>query len=151
MPLREAMRTLEHLVDLGWIRYIGVSNFSVEELEIARSFLSKYDVVVNQMKYSLMDRRIERDVLPYCSREEITVMAYSPLERGILARNYVLRDIGKKYGRSACQVALNWIILHKNVMAIPKSEKISRLKEFADSMNWKLSYEDFEFLNRYFK
>ena len=66
MPLREAMKTLENLVDTGFIRYIGVSNFNLELLEEARSYLSKYDIVVNQVKYNLLDRTIEKDLLPYC-------------------------------------------------------------------------------------
>ncbi len=58
------------------------------------------------MKYSLMDRRIERDMLPYCLRKVITVIAYYLL-KGNSERNYVLRDIGRKYDRSAYHVALN--------------------------------------------
>ncbi|RLI64966.1 MAG: aldo/keto reductase [Candidatus Asgardarchaeum californiense] len=151
VPLSETMKAMEKLVEMGLVRYIGVSNFNVSEMEEARNALSKNDIVVNQVKYNLLDRSIERDVLPYCQREKITIMAYTPLAKGELARNPILKEIGKKYGKTAAQVALNWLISKDHVMAIPKASSLNHVEENAGAMGWRLSPDDVKFLNEKFK
>ncbi|MDK2384918.1 MAG: aldo/keto reductase, partial [Candidatus Korarchaeota archaeon] len=85
-PLEETLRAMEELVSEGIVRYIGVSNFSLDLLKRARELLEHNDVVTNQVEYSLRVREPEEDLLPYCQRERITLMAYSPLDRGRLAK-----------------------------------------------------------------
>jgi len=150
IPFSETAKAMERLVDEGLARYIGVSNFTASEMEKFRNCLSKYDIVVNQVKYSLLDRKIETDVLPYCQREKILVMAYTPLEKGRLAKLSKLKEIGKKYGKTAAQVALNWLICHDWVMAIPKAIRVEHIEENAGAMGWRLSDKDFEELNKIF-
>ncbi len=101
VPLRETMRAMEELVERKLTRFIGVSNFDTELMEEARGYLSKNDIVVNQVEYNLLDRSIERDVLPYCIKEHILVMAYSPLARGRLSKDKFLQEIGARYGKTA--------------------------------------------------
>ena len=125
IPLRETMEAMEKLVERDLVRYIGVSNFDVSQMEETISYLCKNDMVVNQVEYSLLDRSVERDVLPYCTQQQVTVMAYTPLAKGRLSRNEFLRRIGQKYEKSATQVALNWLIAKENVIAIPKAIKSS--------------------------
>ncbi|MHA1616200.1 MAG: aldo/keto reductase [Candidatus Njordarchaeales archaeon] len=148
MPMRELMRALESLVEQGLVRYIGVSNFSVELVEEARSYLSREDIVANEVKYSLRDRRVEKDLLPYAQKEKITIIAYTPLEKGSLARDKTLAKIGEKYGKTAAQVALNWLISKPGVVAIPKAGREDHLRENAGAMGWRLSKEDIGYLNR---
>src|ERR1700730_6166421 len=83
VPIEETMGAMEELVERGKIRFIGVSNFSVSELRKAQLALSKYRVVSNQVRYSLVDRSLEVDLLRYCAENKITVIAYSPLAHGI--------------------------------------------------------------------
>ena len=78
IPLAETMQAMDELVDQGKIRFVGVSNFSVAQIEEAQA-ASKNPVVSNQVIYSLAKRGIEEDVLPYCQENGITVIAYSPL------------------------------------------------------------------------
>ena len=150
MPLRDVMRALEKLVNDGLVRFIGISNFSVREMEEARSYLSYTDIVANQVKYSIADRSIERDILPYAQREKITIIAYTPLEHGRLARNKILAEIGKKYNKTAAQVALNWLISKPRVVTIPKAGSIEHVKENLGAMGWRLSRDDIEYLDREF-
>ncbi len=150
MPLRDVMRALEKLVNDGLVRFIGISNFSVREMEEARSYLSYTDIVANQVKYSIADRGIERDILPYAQREKITIIAYTPLEHGRLARNKILAEIGKKYNKTAAQVALNWLISKPRVVTIPKAGSIEHVKENLGAMGWRLSRDDIEYLDREF-
>lgn len=144
VPLSETMRAMEELVDRGIIRYIGVSNFDLSLLLEAQHVMKKYEVVVNQVKYSLADRHVERELLPYMEKEGMALMAYTPLERGRLARNQCLAKIGGKYGKTAAQVALNWLIWRKNVIAIPKAANPNHIKENFGAMGWRLSKEDHE-------
>jgi diketogulonate reductase-like aldo/keto reductase len=86
IPISETMRAMEKLANDGLIRHIGVSNFSVQQMKDAQNALSKHHVVSNQVEYSLVDRSIESDILPYCQKNKITVIAYSPLGQGKIPR-----------------------------------------------------------------
>ena len=139
IPIKETMRAMEYLVDKGMVRYIGVSNFSIRQVEEARSSLAKYELVSNQVKYSLLDRSIEKDLLPYCQREGLTVIAYSPLDKGNLVR-FEKRgeNLIKKYNKSFAQIALNWLISKPMVIAIPKTSKLTHLMEIYHSQGWRI-------------
>lgn len=140
VPLAGTMKALEALQREGKIRHIGVSNFAVRDLEEARASLSRTDIVANQVHWSLLHRTIEDEILPYCAKEGIAVLPWSPLEKGILAGKYhagnkpgdevrkssrLLRDgnlaeianlverlraIGANHGKTLVQVALNWLM-----------------------------------------
>ncbi|AFK21698.1 morphine 6-dehydrogenase like protein [Pyrococcus sp. ST04] len=143
--IKQTLHALEDLVDEGIIRYIGVSNFDLELLRRSQEVMRRYEIVVNQVKYSLMDRTPEETgLLEYMKKEGMTLMAYTPLEKGILARNKCLEEIGKKYGKTAAQVALNYLIWEDNVVAIPKAIRKEHVKENAGAMGWRLSKEDRE-------
>ncbi|MCS7215201.1 MAG: aldo/keto reductase [Thermodesulfovibrio sp.] len=151
IPIKETMEAMESLVNESLVRFIGVSNFNVYEMEEARKVLKNTDIVVNQVEYNLTYRKIERDILPYCIKNNITVMAYCPLGRGVLPKNQFLREIGLKYNKTAAQVALNWLIQKERVMAIPKSSKIKHVIENAQSTGWRLSIEDIEIIEKFFR
>src|SRR3989442_9459583 len=88
VPLRETMRALEALHRAGKIRHIGVSNFAVRDLKEARSHLSRVDIASNQVRYNMLQRNVEEEVLPYCKREGIAILAWSPIGKGILSGKY---------------------------------------------------------------
>ncbi|MDW8034386.1 MAG: aldo/keto reductase [Nitrososphaerota archaeon] len=79
IPLQESMRAMNRLVDEGKVKYIGVSNFSLEQLKRANEASPKYEIVSNQVEYNLLKRRIEKDLLPYCEKNNIVILAYRPL------------------------------------------------------------------------
>lgn len=151
VPIEESIKAMERLIEQGVVRFIGVSNFNISQTERARESLSKTAIVVNQVEYSLNNRRIERDLLPYCIKNRINVMAYSPLDRGILAKNQLLREIGMKYGKTAAQVALNWLINKAGVIVIPKSIKISHIIENSQAVGWRLKEEDLALIDENFR
>ena len=143
--IKETLHALEELVDEGLIRYIGVSNFDLELLKRSQEAMRKYEIVANQVKYSLRDRWPETSgLLDYMKRERIALMAYTPLEKGSLARNPCLAEIGRPYGKTAAQVALNYLIWEENVVAIPKAGSKAHLEENFGAMGWRLSKEDRE-------
>lgn len=156
IPIRETMRAMERLVKDGKVRFIGVSNFSVKELKETMESLAREEIVSNQVEYSLLDRSIELDVLPFCERERITVIAYSPLARGMLSEPgrglsreeyMVLRSLSEKYGKSIAQIALNWLIEKEIVVAIPKAIKVEHVRENAGAAGWRMNREDYALLS----
>src|SRR3990172_5733148 len=88
IPMRETMKALERLQRAGKIRHIGVSNFAVRDLEEARSALSRTDIVSDQVRYNLLQREVESELLPYCRREGIAILAWSPMGKGVLTGKY---------------------------------------------------------------
>ena len=155
IPLSESMRAMERLYKDGKIRYIGLSNFSPIQIEEARSYLSTTDVVAIQAEYSLYNRKIEADLIPYCFRSGMTVVAYSPLARGALLadlkkpaerRIQLLMELAEKYSKTPVQIALNWVIWHDQVIAIPKALQKQHLEENAGAAGWKLTKEDYDII-----
>ena len=147
IPIAETMGAMEELVDAGKVRYIGVSNFSVGLMEEAQAALSRARIVSNQVEFSLTERSIEPEVLPYCQANGITVIAYSPLARGLgnLERGAgarALADVAARNGRTVAQVALNWCLYHDRVMVIPKTNASMRVEENCGASGWSLSDED---------
>lgn len=90
IPFSKTFRAMEKLYNEGKIRAIGVSNFAVRDLKEARSLLSRTEIVSNQLRYNLVQREIEQEVLPYCNRNRITTIAWSPLAQGLLGEKYSL-------------------------------------------------------------
>jgi len=147
IPIGETMRAMERLVDDGKVRFIGVSNFSLLELEEAMSSMSRYDVVSNQVLYNPLDRGIEEDLLPFCRKNGITIIAYRPLGKGrLLEEPYRsrLEQLSRKYGKTPAQLILNWVIRHENVIAIPKTIRKDHLDEILGSAGWRMDSEDYE-------
>jgi len=142
VPVEHQIAVLEGLVEKGYARYMGVSGFDKDLLERALGVTRKHEIVADQVKYSVLDRRIERSLLPFCVERGVTVQAYTPIERGRVADVEVLRTIAMKYGKTPVQVALNFLISRPRVVAIPKSERVERVKEFIGAMGWRLSPED---------
>jgi len=157
IPIAETMKAMEKLVRDGKVRFIGVSNFSVEQTREAQEALSTVDVVSNQVEYSLLDRSIEANLLPYAEKEHITIIAYSPLARGQIAMGSVREDrwrtideVAAKVGKTRNQIALNWLITKQSVVAIPKSANPAHLRENLGGQGWKLPHEDYDALSRAF-
>jgi diketogulonate reductase-like aldo/keto reductase len=146
VPIEDTMRAMGELLDSGKIKFVGVSNFSVDETKDAQHFLSKGKIVSNQVEYNLSERSIESDLMPYCVKERITIIAYSPLARGNSLRGgpKILDELASKYKKTRSQIILNWITSHENTIAIPKSDSVEHTKENCGASGWRLSPEDVE-------
>ena len=155
IPIKETMRAMEHLVDESSIRFIGVSNFSVNSLREAQESLSKYQIVSNQVEYNLLNRSIEKDLLPFAEKERITIMAYSPFATGhILSYSgrgrETLEQLAEKYNKTFAQICLNWLISKKPVIAIPKAISLEHLEENVGAAGWEMEREDYEIIDKVF-
>lgn len=147
------------LVDSGLVKYVGVSNFSVKDLEEAQAAMANVPIVSNQVLYSLKRREIERDLLPYCEENRVTVIAYTPLADGSLAvrpklrperRMQLLEKVAAQAGKTMAQVALNWCTSRSSVIAIPKSNSLERTIENCGASGWRLAPEQVDTLDQAF-
>jgi diketogulonate reductase-like aldo/keto reductase len=156
IPISETMKAMEHLAAEGKIRHIGVSNFSVQQTREAQEALSKHSLASNQVEYSLLDRSIEPDLLPYSEKEHVTIIAYTPIAKGKISQGgggerwRLLDQIALKHDKTRIQVALNWLVAKQPVVAIPKAASLDHVRENAGAVGWQMSKEDHEILDKAF-
>ena len=143
VPITETMNAMEELVGAGKVRYIGVSNFSVQQTKEARQALSKSDLASNQVEYSLSNRSVEAGVLPYCAKEGVSLIAYSPLARGQIDRS-IPGELLQRYGMTEAQAMLNWVTRREHVLAIPKASDLRHVEENASSVSVRFEQGEYE-------
>lgn len=142
----------EQLRAAGRIRAWGVSNFSVAQMEDLLRVPDGQRCATNQVPYSLRNRRIESDLLPWCQQHHMPVMAYSPLggDKNLLVADQTLAQIGAVHGCSAAAVALAWVIRGGNVIAIPESGSPAHVRENAAALSIALTPGDLQKLETAF-
>jgi diketogulonate reductase-like aldo/keto reductase len=154
-PLSETMRAMEKLVAEGLVKYIGVSNFDVEDLMETEQVLQTEQIACNQVLYNLRDRGIERRLLPYCSKKRIAVMGYAPFGHGNFPspssrEGNLLLEIGRIHNRTPKQVALNYLTRHPSTFTIPKTTRSERVKENSGGVGWQLTEDEANEIDRAF-
>lgn len=146
-PLEETMRALETLVEQGKARLIGVSNFDVDEVQEAQSYLRSVPLACDQVLYHLKERGPEAHLLPYCTKEHIALVGYTPFGRGRFPRKEaephgLLGRIAAAHGKTVRQVILNFLTRERNAFAIPKASRVEHVEENAGAAGWRLTAED---------
>ena len=148
--LAETVEGFGRLQQGGKIKAWGVSNFDVPDMEELFKLECGSNCAANQVLYNPESRGIEFDLLPWCERNGVAVMAYSPVgQGGDLLHSAVLKSIAKAYSISAAQVALAWC-MRKEVLAIPKAGSVGHVEENAQSTNLKLSSDDLATIDKVF-
>jgi diketogulonate reductase-like aldo/keto reductase len=142
----------EQLRAAGKIRAWGVSNFDVSQMEDLFRVPDGHRCATNQVPYSLNNRHIERDVLPWCTQHEVPVMAYSPLggDKNLVVGDRTLVQLGASHSCSAAAVALAWAIRSGNVIAIPESGTPAHVKDNAAALSIALTPQDLKTLDAVF-
>ena len=148
IPIRETMSAMEDLVREGKVRYVGVSNFSVRQTKEAEIALPKSELVSNQVEYSLANRSAEARILPYCEKEGLTLIAYTPLAKGRVPKELIPRAICAKYNVTPIQVMLNWVTRSESVVAIPKSADVKHIEENMSSVACRFLDEEYSEIGR---
>lgn len=152
-PIGETMRAMEELVAAGKIRFLGVSNFDVDELREAMRALSRERIASNQVLYNLSSRGIEGDLIPFCAAEGITVVGYTPFgnwPRAGSAGLRVLSEIGTRHGKTPHQVALRFLTRTPELFAIPKASQVGHVEENAGAADFELDDVDIAAIDRAF-
>ena len=143
--------TFESLRAEKRIRYWGVSNFQVADMEDLYRVRDGDHCATNQVQYNLRDRSIERELLPWCERHGVPIMAYSPLgQGGDLLRNAALAGVAERHQCSPAAIALAWTIRGGHVIAIPESGSPAHVRENAVALSLRLTDADLAELDRGF-
>jgi diketogulonate reductase-like aldo/keto reductase len=144
-PLEDTIQAFETLVRNGKILSWGVSNFDVDDLEEVTRIAGAARPACNQVLYHLQERAIEHAVLPWCARQNIAVVAYTPFGQSAGAFDArttsggVLHAVAKAHGATARQVALAFLLRHPDVFAIPKAASLAHVADNAGAMALRLS------------
>jgi diketogulonate reductase-like aldo/keto reductase len=129
IPLEETVAGFEELRADGLIRYWGVSNFDLVDLERLLRVEGGSAVQTDQVLYNLGRRGIEWKLLPWCLQHGLPIMAYSPLGQGRLLEHPVLRGIAIQYRVSPAQVALAWVLAHAGICSIPEAGTVKHVRQ----------------------
>ncbi len=155
IPIKETMEAMDFLVEQKLVRYIGVSNFSVEQMEEAQRY-AKNKIAANQVEYSILARNnsaftenVESQIVPYCQKNNTLAIAFRPLGKGRILRQRIkiLDELAQKYRKTPAQIALNWLVSQNNVVAIFKAVQIEHIKENLGAVGWKLEPGDIAILD----
>lgn len=171
VPLATQMDGMRRLVSAGIVRHVGVSNFSLARWQAAEVAYAG-PVLSNQVRFSLVDRRPLRDLVPWASRHDRLVIAYSPLGQGLLSARYdatnaprrgvrgmnplflpdnlarakevlgTLQDIARAHDATPAQVALAWVTRWPNVVAIPGASSLEQMQQNAAAADLELSDDE---------
>jgi diketogulonate reductase-like aldo/keto reductase len=154
VPITDTMRAMEDLLDKGLIRSIRISNFSYRQTVEAVQAMKRHEVSSTQMSYSLVHRDIAREILPYCEKEKIAVIAYFPLGHGKLAKNSsgINEIIAKRTNHlKPSQVALSWLFNRsESVFPIPRASKFKHVRENAIAGDIELIPAEMKLLNEHY-
>ncbi|TWI26727.1 aldo/keto reductase [Mesorhizobium tianshanense] len=150
VPLAETVDAFEALKKAGKIRHWGVSNFDTHEMEALVGLPAGDSVQTNQILYNLTQRGPEFDLVPWSRQRGIPLMAYSPVDQGVLARNTRLEAIAARHNATAAQIALAWVMAQPGVIAIPKAGKPEHVRQNVAALDIKLTSEDFADIDRAF-
>jgi aryl-alcohol dehydrogenase-like predicted oxidoreductase len=156
VPVARTMAALGHLLDDGTVRHVGVSNYPLARWQEAESALGR-PVLSDQVRFNLVDRRPQRDLVPWAQANDRLVIAYSPLAQGLLSGRYddehpatgirsgtpaflpenlrrvrplvdAVRDVAASHRCSPTQVALAWLLRQPNVVVIPGASSVEQLE-----------------------
>lgn len=169
VPIETWMDGLAEAAEAGLVRAVGVSNYNADQMRRAHAALARRGIPLasNQVNYSLLHRRPERDgVMEACCQLGVTLIAYSPLAMGLLTGKYtpenpppglrgrrygrrylaqiqpligLMREIGQAHGgKTPTQVALNWVIC-KGAVPIPGAKSARQAEDNAGALGWRLT------------
>ncbi|OZM58419.1 aldo/keto reductase [Lottiidibacillus patelloidae] len=175
-PISETMDALNEILHMKKVKYVGVSNFSAEQMEEAKIYAP---IISLQSQYSILKRKVENEDIPFVEREGMSLIPYSPLAQGLLtgkfSKDFIIdekdvrafnplfkeeafaknleivekmKPIAEKYDRPLSQVAVNWLLSKKVVSSvICGARNAAQVEENTNASEWKLAKEDVAFID----
>lgn len=144
IDIADTMRAMDELVEQGLVKNIGVCNMTPLRFNEAQK-LTKNKLVCNQVHYNVQYREIEdKGVLEHSQENDVLLVAWRPLQKGILPDSPLINEMAAKYNKTSSQIALNWLISQKNVVTLSKTSNIQHLHENLGALGWSLEDADIE-------
>ncbi|WDT75218.1 MAG: aldo/keto reductase [Candidatus Manganitrophus sp.] len=147
-PLSETVEAFEALKEAGAIRDWGVSNFDLPDMEELATVPNGEEVATDQVLYNLYHREVETALLPWCLKNHIPIMAYSPIEQGRMLDDPLLKEIASRHGVTPAQAALAWLLQKQEVIVIAKASKIEHVRQNREALDVHLTIRDLEALDQ---
>ncbi len=142
---KDSWRALGEIYKTGKAKAIGVSNYEISHLKEAASY-SDIMPAVNQIEFHPYNYQQQKELLEYCNEHGIVVEAYSPLARGEILEEPVVKKISTSHRKSEAQVVLRWALQH-NTVPIPKSGNPDRIKQNIDVFDFELNEREMELID----
>lgn len=139
-PVEETLRAMEDLVRQGKVLYVGVSEWSAAQIQEALHIADRFmfdKIVVNQPAYNMLNRNIEKEIMPLCARNGVGQVVYSSLGQGVLTGKYKSLSELPQDSRAADPKANKFIKKYLNEESLPKVEKLQKI---ADEAGLQLSH-----------
>jgi diketogulonate reductase-like aldo/keto reductase len=154
-PLEQTIEAFEELREEGKVLSWGVSNFDVDDLEEVRGIAGDGKLACNQVLYHLRERAIEHKVLPWCKKQGVAVVGYSPFGHGDFPgrrtkEGRVLDEIAAAHGATARQVALRFLVREPPLFTIPKASSPEHATENAGAGDLHLTQAELELIDETF-
>lgn len=149
IPLINVYKEIQKMVEIGKVKYIGISNASLEQLEeINKEIKIDFFEGIYNLECKIYE---DIKVVEYCNQKNIKFLCYQPLRRNRTAqRNYpILVELANKYQKTQNQIILNWLIKEKKMIALVKSTNIDRISENKQALDFEMEKEDYQRLNNF--
>jgi diketogulonate reductase-like aldo/keto reductase len=140
VPLAETVAGMRRLQQAGKIQHWGVSNLDVDDLEELGEGLE--DCAADQVLYNLSTRGPEYDLLPFCRRRGMAVMAYTPIGQGSLLRQAAVQAVAARHRATPAQVAIAWTLRAPGIISIPKAADPEHVRDNAGAATLALTPQD---------
>ena len=153
IPIEKTIEALTKLVTQGKIRYFGVGNFNIIQLNEALKYDKLNKLCVLQTEYDLFNRQIEDEILDFNSNNQISTIAYMSLGKNLFSNKEqkVLNDLSNKYDTTIRSIVLNWITSHPNTILLTSSTSKEHTFENYNSLSFKMDEKDIDLINKTFK
>ncbi|TSC88517.1 MAG: aldo/keto reductase [Microgenomates group bacterium Gr01-1014_7] len=148
IDLEETFITLEQFVKEGYIKHIGVCNFSPLMISQANKFLNKYKIVSNQIEFNLQSQYQMLKDFQFYKKNNITIIGYGALNHlnsfSSPKQKQLMEFLTKKYKKTLSQLIINYLTSFKNTIQLIKTDNITHLQENIRSFDFELEKKDFE-------
>jgi len=151
IPIEETISILESIIKSGKIKYIGLCNVEISEIQNIQSLLTFSHISTVQVEYNLFDRSIEdRGLIQYCNDNNIIIIGYTPIDHGRVIdgneNKNIINNIAKKYKSSPAQVAIRVLTSIDPVVVIPHTTRCKHIRENSELFNIDMSVEDIKLI-----
>lgn len=140
ISLRETLQAMKYLSDQGMVKNIGVSNFSVYQLNVALK-ITQVPITVNQVEFHPWLN--QEELLEVCNQNDVMLEASAPLARTEVLKDETIVELADKYDKSPAQIVLKWE-LQKGIVPLPKSKSKAHIEENLELFDWELKADDMD-------